>query len=202
MEKSLDRKLARIPADPSCRDFILADAKDADMAFGLAAPGRSPEHYAGRGPIPHARGVSPTDARDRRPGPGRHHADQRQHQRGADDPRAALRPQPRHAGGSGQRHDRHLAGRRQRALHRAAVAPFPHGHDRPHPVRQGRSVRPTNAAWAPTWGCTRSPSTTTSSWTIARWRPTRRFASRPKRRASGIFSRSSIRTPRPIRRPT
>ena len=37
--KSLDRKLARIVADPSCRDFILADAKDADMAFGLAAPG-------------------------------------------------------------------------------------------------------------------------------------------------------------------
>ncbi len=46
MEKSLDRKLARILADPSCRDFILADAKDADMAFGLSAPGKSPEHYA------------------------------------------------------------------------------------------------------------------------------------------------------------
>ncbi len=46
-EKSLDRKLARILADSTCRDFILADAKDADMAFGLAAPGRSPEHYAG-----------------------------------------------------------------------------------------------------------------------------------------------------------
>ena len=46
MEKTLDRKLARIAADPSCRDFILADAKDADMAFGLSAPGRSPEHYA------------------------------------------------------------------------------------------------------------------------------------------------------------
>ncbi len=47
MEKSLDRKLARIVADSSCRDFIVADAKDADMAFGLAAPGRSPESYAG-----------------------------------------------------------------------------------------------------------------------------------------------------------
>jgi hypothetical protein len=46
MQKSLDRKIARILADPSCRDFILADAKDADMAYGLAAPGRSPEHYA------------------------------------------------------------------------------------------------------------------------------------------------------------
>ena len=47
MEKSLDRKLDRILADPACREFILADAKDADMAFGLAAPGRSPEHHAG-----------------------------------------------------------------------------------------------------------------------------------------------------------
>jgi hypothetical protein len=38
--KSLERKLARIHADPgACRDFILADAKDADMAFGIAAPG-------------------------------------------------------------------------------------------------------------------------------------------------------------------
>ncbi len=46
MEKTLDQKLARIAADPSCRDFILADAKDADMAFGLSSPGRSPEHYA------------------------------------------------------------------------------------------------------------------------------------------------------------
>jgi hypothetical protein len=46
MEKSLDRKLGRILSDPSCPDFIIADAKDADMAFGLAAPGRSPESHA------------------------------------------------------------------------------------------------------------------------------------------------------------
>ncbi len=46
MQKSLDRKIARILADPTCRDFILADAKDADMAFGLSAPGQSPEHHA------------------------------------------------------------------------------------------------------------------------------------------------------------
>jgi len=38
-QKTLDLKLSRIVADPACRDFILADAKDADMAFGLAAPG-------------------------------------------------------------------------------------------------------------------------------------------------------------------
>ena len=46
MQKSLDQKIARILADPSCKDFIIADAKDADMAFGLSAPGQSPEHYA------------------------------------------------------------------------------------------------------------------------------------------------------------
>ena len=45
-EKSLDTKLARIKADPACRDFIIADAKDADMAFGIAAPGKSPEMHA------------------------------------------------------------------------------------------------------------------------------------------------------------
>lgn len=49
MQKSLDRKIARILADRSCRDFILADAKDADMAFGLSAPGKSPEHHAHEG---------------------------------------------------------------------------------------------------------------------------------------------------------
>lgn len=38
-EKSLDRKLAKILANPDCGEFILADAKDADMAAGLAAPG-------------------------------------------------------------------------------------------------------------------------------------------------------------------
>jgi hypothetical protein len=38
--KSLDEKLARIHADPhGARDFILADAKDGDMAMGLQAPG-------------------------------------------------------------------------------------------------------------------------------------------------------------------
>jgi len=50
-EKTLDIKLARIVADPSCRDFILADAKDADMAFGLAAPGLQPGGDPSRGPF-------------------------------------------------------------------------------------------------------------------------------------------------------
>ena len=41
--KTLDAKLAAIHADPvGALDFILADAKDADMAFGLAATGVDP----------------------------------------------------------------------------------------------------------------------------------------------------------------
>ncbi len=47
--KSLDTKLARILADPTCNDFIIADAKDADMAGGMAAPGKSPEHHSREG---------------------------------------------------------------------------------------------------------------------------------------------------------
>src|SRR4029450_3680866 len=41
--KSLDQKIANIRANPSgSKDFILADAKDADMATGLAATGIDP----------------------------------------------------------------------------------------------------------------------------------------------------------------
>ena len=47
MEKSLDRKLAAIHADSNSREFIIADAKDADMALGIGAPGQSPEMHSG-----------------------------------------------------------------------------------------------------------------------------------------------------------
>jgi len=55
--KSLDDKLAKLHADPAgADDFILADAKDADMAFGLErSRDRSPNGYtaiAGRLPRP------------------------------------------------------------------------------------------------------------------------------------------------------
>jgi hypothetical protein len=50
MEKSLDKKLAEIRANPfHSKAFILADAKDADMAHGLGAPGKSPEQHAQEG---------------------------------------------------------------------------------------------------------------------------------------------------------
>src|SRR5438477_7495026 len=41
--KSLDKKLAEVKADRSSRAFVIADAKDADMAFGVRAPG--PRNY-------------------------------------------------------------------------------------------------------------------------------------------------------------
>lgn len=48
MQKSLDQKLANIHADPQgAKGFILADAKDADMALAIGAPGRSPESHGG-----------------------------------------------------------------------------------------------------------------------------------------------------------
>src|SRR5436190_12838628 len=37
--KSLDTKLSELKATPSSKAFIIADAKDADMAFGVRAPG-------------------------------------------------------------------------------------------------------------------------------------------------------------------
>jgi len=49
VEKSLDIKIKRILTDSLCEDFILADAKDADMAFGMAAPGQSPEYHGQEG---------------------------------------------------------------------------------------------------------------------------------------------------------
>lgn len=51
--KTLDEKLRSIHADPhGSTEFIIADAKDADMAFGMSAPGvtnaiGSPESHAG-----------------------------------------------------------------------------------------------------------------------------------------------------------
>lgn len=51
MTKTLDLKLAELRANPASRAFIIADAKDADMAFGVRAPG--PRGYlAGPGTRP------------------------------------------------------------------------------------------------------------------------------------------------------
>ena len=58
--RRLDRKLARIRAGAyTPDDFVIADAKDADMAFGVTAAGRVPETPA---PVP---GALPPAAPDR-----------------------------------------------------------------------------------------------------------------------------------------
>ena len=44
--KSLDQNLAQLNQNPDSDVFILADAKDADMAFGIGSPGKSPEAHA------------------------------------------------------------------------------------------------------------------------------------------------------------
>lgn len=49
--KSLDAKLAEIKANPKSRAFIIADAKDADMAFGVRATGKR-EYLSKRGARP------------------------------------------------------------------------------------------------------------------------------------------------------
>jgi len=38
--KTLDQKLYNLRTNPKAKDFILADAKDADMAFGIASPSK------------------------------------------------------------------------------------------------------------------------------------------------------------------
>ncbi len=51
MEKTLDHKIARILADSSVSDFILADAKDGDMGMGVGAPGPNRGTDADRHPV-------------------------------------------------------------------------------------------------------------------------------------------------------
>lgn len=41
MDKSLNQKLAELRRDPGADVFILADARDADMAWGVASPGKA-----------------------------------------------------------------------------------------------------------------------------------------------------------------
>ena len=49
MKAALIRKLARIRENPASREFILADAKDADMAWGVPSAGEIYPRMAGRG---------------------------------------------------------------------------------------------------------------------------------------------------------
>ncbi len=141
MQKSLDQKIAAIHADPSgSKDFILADAKDADMAFGIGSPGKSPEMHAGEGRM-------------------RTLAEYREQirqitQQGLVDimlmsastsdvltiQERTVRQFARHAGGPGERHDRYFCRPRQ-PLHRRAIAAVSYGTGRSHSMRPRRLRR-------------------------------------------------------------
>jgi hypothetical protein len=48
MKSRLEQKLRKIHANPNSREFILADAKDADMCWGVPSPGRIGNETNGR----------------------------------------------------------------------------------------------------------------------------------------------------------
>jgi len=48
MKLKLEEKLQRILANPNSREFVLADAKDADMCWGVPSPGRIGDDVSGR----------------------------------------------------------------------------------------------------------------------------------------------------------
>jgi hypothetical protein len=50
MKPALVQKLKRIRENPSSREFIIADARDADMAWGVPSPGKVYPSPAGRSP--------------------------------------------------------------------------------------------------------------------------------------------------------
>ena len=92
---------------PNCREFILADAKDADMALRPRRAGPVARDARRRGPLQDPARISRPDAADHPAGPRRHHADVRQLEPRADVRRAPVRRLARHARDPGQRHDRH-----------------------------------------------------------------------------------------------
>lgn len=48
MKSRLEQKLKKIHTNPNSREFILADAKDADMCWGVPSPGRIGDETSGR----------------------------------------------------------------------------------------------------------------------------------------------------------
>ena len=195
MNKSLDRKLAAIHADPGCREFIIADAKDADMALGIGAPGQSPEMHSGE-----VRFRTLEEYREQmrlitRSGLVDIMLMSASSNYALDVSRAALRRFARHAGRPRQRHHRHPPGP-GRGYHAAAFAAVPHREHRSHSVRPYRLRSGGTQRKGRTWGSTASRSTTTSSATWRRSSGSTSFAKKPSARAFATSSRSSTPTSR------
>ena len=165
------------------------------MAFGIAAPGRSPEHHAQEGRFRSLDEYRQLIRENVRQGLVDIMLMSASTNEVLTIARAAVRRQRRHAGRAGQRRQRHLGGpgRRLRCGNRSARSAPPRSTRRcaasPAASRASRSR-------APTWASTPSPSTTTWPWTTARWRPIGRSARRRPPRTSATSSKSSIPTRR------
>ena len=194
MEKSLDQKLRDIHRDPSgSREFIIADAKDADMAFGIGAPGQSLERHDGEVRFKTL-------------------AEYRQQIREVI--RQGIVDIVLMSASTSE-----LLTLEERLFEDSPVTPAVRANDATdvHAMRRqprfprrprGRFARwlwimpnagiwivlPKNAGGASISGCTRSRSTTIANWTAKRSKPTTGFARKPSARAFGIFWKCSIRT--------
>ena len=158
--RSLDRKLASILAgEYTPDDFILADAKDADMAFGLR---RSPRRTCARpGPLRHPGRVPRPHARARGPGRARHPADVGLQRRASGSPTVPRTTRITLAVRGNDTTD--MWNLRGGAVPDPPSRPFAHRRPRCRP----RLLRPACS--------TRSPSTTNSTTTWRPSRPTRAF---------------------------
>ena len=188
------RKLANIHADPhGAKDFILADAKDADMAAGLAAPGKDAGHGQDRARWP---SIATRCARSSRQGLVDIMLMSASTSEVLTIQRAAVRRLARHARRPRQRHDRHppaspAAPTRRSRRGRSASATI----DQIQCGKVDPDARRAAAA-ARTSASTRSRRTTTSTFDyVDARRRTRNSASRPSARASATSSKSSTPTP-------
>ena len=171
------------------------------MAFGLSAPGLSPEYHG-----PEARFRTLTEYRQLmrdvvRPGAGRHHADERQQQRDPHLPRAAVRRKLYYPCRPRQRCDRHLARGGHGPLRHAALPTVPHGNSRPRQCDKSQ-CRPEERRLGADLGLYSVTLNNDVQRIGKRWKPTRHSAWRPRPRVFAISSKSSIPTPPRIARPT
>jgi hypothetical protein len=195
--KSLDEKLARIRAgNATRRDFILTDAKDADMAFGVTAPGPA--------------GKCPPNSRREADGCWKSLPD---YQR-----------QIREVISQGvvdivllSASNLERLAMNERLFEQSRITPAARANDTTdiwvvrggsYPAQPSRSFRTATLEHikygrtpAPTSVSTRLPSPTTSSGTTARWRSSRRSARKRRRSASATSSSSSTPTLTRVFRP-
>ena len=108
------------------------------MAFGIGAPGQSPEAHSGRGPVQDARRIPRPDAADHPPGAGRHHAHVGQHQPRADDPTSGCSTTRTSPPPSAPTTRPTSTSPAARTTPQQPVAPVPLGQPRPRPVRPPR----------------------------------------------------------------